>query len=141
DKTGAVSHINGIQRGGGTPYQAAINETMNGFTQPAADKTLFYFSTDGVPSDGGLTATQTTNWQNFVAANGDIAFGIGIGTATLSNLLPISYPNVDANGDGNEDYAIRVDNPADLADTLLSTVDGGVVVGNISVLAGSGSSG
>ncbi|ACT47693.1 retention module-containing protein [Methylotenera mobilis] len=140
--TGAVRYVDNVQAGGGTQYSTALNETMSGFTQPVADKTLFYFITDGQPNSGyEVDATLQTQWQNFVAANGNISFGIGIGTASLSSLTPIAYPNVDADGNGTEDYAIRVDNPADLADTLLSTVDGGVVVGNMSVLSGSGSSG
>jgi VCBS repeat-containing protein len=142
DVTGAVSYIDSVQAGGGTQYSTALNETMSGFTQPVADKTLFYFITDGQPNAGyEVDATLQTQWQNFVSANGDISFGIGIGTASLSAITPIAYPNVDADGNGVEDYAIRVDNEADLADTLLATVDGGVVVGSLSVLSGSGSSG
>src|SRR5690606_18371489 len=106
------------------------------------DKTLFYFITDGDPSPGfAVSAAQQTQWQNFVAANGDIAFGIGIGSASLSELLPIAYPNVDADGNGVEDYAIKVANASDLTDTLLATVDAGIVAGNLSVLSGSGTSG
>ncbi|MDZ4098847.1 MAG: type I secretion C-terminal target domain-containing protein, partial [Methylophilaceae bacterium] len=142
DKSNAVNYINTIQSSGGTEYSTALTETMNGFTQPPADSTLFYFITDGLPTAGfTVNATLQTQWQNFVAANGDIAFGIGIGTATLGAIQPIAFPNVDTDGDGNEDFAIRVDNPADLAATLLATVDSGIVAGNISVLSGSGSSG
>ncbi len=142
DVTGAVRYVDSIQAGGGTQYSTGLNETMSGFTKPVADKTLFYFITDGLPNSGyEVDATLQTQWQNFVSANGDISFGVGIGTASLSAITPIAYPNVDANGNGTEDYAIRVDNPAELADTLLATVDGGVVVGSLSVLSGSGTSG
>ncbi|MDD2932603.1 MAG: Calx-beta domain-containing protein [Methylotenera sp.] len=142
NKTGAVSYVDGLQSGGGTRYSTALDATMTGFTQPAADKTLIYFVTDGEPTSGyAVGATQQTQWQSFVDANADIAFGIGIGAASLNSLLPIAYPNVDADGNGTEDYAIRVNNPADLSDTLLATVDGGVVIGNVSVLSGNGTSG
>src|SRR5690606_26531408 len=130
DKTNAVTYINNIDAGGGTEYRAALNETMSGFTQPPADKTLFYFISDGVPSDGGITNSSTpsiTSWQNFVAANADISFGIGIGSASLTSLTPIAYPNTDVDGNPGEDYAIVVANAQDLANTLLATVDGGVV--------------
>ncbi|CAG0959908.1 RTX-I toxin determinant A from serotypes 1/9 [Methylophilaceae bacterium] len=138
DKSNAVSYIDSIQSSGGTEYSTALTETINGFTQPAADKTLFYFITDGEPSAGfEVGSTLQTQWQNFVSANGDIAFGIGIGSASLNALLPIAYPNVDADGNGVEDYAIKVTNASDLADTLLATVDGGIVAGNLSVLSGS----
>ncbi|MFA7351760.1 MAG: Ig-like domain-containing protein [Methylotenera sp.] len=142
NKTGAVSYVDGLQPGGGTRYSTALDATMTGFTQPAADKTLIYFVTDGEPTSGyAIGATQQTQWQSFVDANADISFGIGIGAASLNSLLPIAYPNVDADGNGAEDYAIRVNNPTDLSDTLLATVDGGVVIGNVSVLSGDGTSG
>ncbi|MFC7298174.1 Calx-beta domain-containing protein [Herminiimonas aquatilis] len=142
DKSNAISYINTVQAGGGTQYQTALNEVMSGFTKPVADKTLVYFITDGQPSDGGLnTTTLQTNWQNFVAANADISFGIGIGSASLAALLPIAYPNTDADGNGSEDYAIKVANAADLTDTLLATVNSGIVQGNVTVLTGNGTSG
>ncbi|MDP3094783.1 MAG: type I secretion C-terminal target domain-containing protein, partial [Methylotenera sp.] len=142
NKTGAVTYVDSIQAGGGTQYSTALTATMAGFTQPVADKTLVYFITDGEPTSGyAVGATQQTQWQNFISANADISFGIGIGSAGLTSLLPIAYPNVDADGNGIEDYAIRVNNAADLSDTLLATVDGGVVIGNVSVLSGNGTSG
>jgi|GEM_PF-1105988 len=137
DKTNAINYINSVQAGGATEYRTALDELRNGFTQPPADKTLIYFVTDGQPSDGGLNTTALrTQWENFVAANADIAFGIGIGSAPLTELLPIAYPNT--NGD---QYAIKVESAADLADTLLATVSEGIVLGNISVLSGGGTSG
>jgi Ca2+-binding RTX toxin-like protein len=142
DKYNAVTYINSIQSSGGTEYSTALNETMSGFTKPAADKTLFYFITDGEPTSGfAVDATLQNTWQNFVSANGDIAFGVGIGSASLNSLLPIAFPNVDADGNGVEDYAIRVANASDLTATLLNTVDTGLVNGNFSVLSGSGTSG
>ncbi|MDO9420112.1 MAG: Calx-beta domain-containing protein [Herminiimonas sp.] len=134
---GALSYINLLQPSGETRYSTALNTVMNNFTQPDADKTLFYFISDGEPTSGySVTAAQQTLWQNFVTANGDISFGIGIGDASLTALNPIAFPN-----GTNEPYAIKVSDPADLADTLLSTVDQGVVLGNVSVLSSSGGSG
>src|SRR5690606_7233481 len=72
DKTNAISYINAVQSGGGTEYRTGLDELRNGFTQPPANKTLFYFVTDGQPSDNGLnTPALRTQWENFVAANGD----------------------------------------------------------------------
>ncbi|PPC80043.1 MAG: hypothetical protein CTY35_11350, partial [Methylotenera sp.] len=142
DKYNAVTYVNAIQSSGGTEYSTALNETMNGFTKPAADKTLFYFITDGEPTSGfEVNATLQTQWQNFVAANSDIAFGVGIGSASLNALLPIAFPNVDADGNGSEDYAIKVANASDLTATLLATVGSGLVNGSFSVLSGNGTSG
>ena len=143
----AIDYINGLQPGGGTQYSTALNAVMTGFTQPEADRTVFYFVSDGEPNSGfEVNATQQTQWETFVGNQGtatepSIAFGIGIGGASLTALQPVAYPNTDANGDGAEDYAIKVSNPTDLAATLLATVDGGVVLGNVSVLSGSGASG
>ena len=143
----AIDYVNGLQPNGGTRYSTALDAVMTDFSKPPADKTLFYFVSDGEPTDGyAVNATQQTAWQNFVAAQGtatapSIAFGVGIGEATLDPLRPVAYPNVDANGDGAEDYAIKVNNPTDLSSTLLATVDGGVVLGNVSVLSGGGTSG
>jgi hypothetical protein len=152
DTTGAIDYINNIQPTGGTEYTTALNELVTGYTQPPADKTLIYFVTDGDPNAGfALTTTSTptiAQWENFVqntSAAGNtapsIAFGVGIGpTVSLTNLLPIAYPNNDTDPvDGQEDYAIRVVNPSDLAASLLATVDGGLVAGTVSVVSGAGS--
>ncbi|MDP3608563.1 MAG: Calx-beta domain-containing protein [Methylophilus sp.] len=152
DTTGAIDYINNIQPTGGTEYTSALNELVTGYTQPPADKTLIYFVTDGDPTAGfALTTTSTptiAQWENFVenttaAGNSSpsIAFGVGIGpTVSLTNLLPIAYPNNDTDpADGQEDFAIRVVNPSDLAASLLATVDGGLVAGTVSVVSGAGS--
>ncbi|MDO9466089.1 MAG: Calx-beta domain-containing protein [Thiobacillus sp.] len=142
DKYGAMNYIDALQAGGGTRYSSAVNAVMNGFTQPTADKTLFYFISDGEPTSGyAIGAAQQTQWESFVSNNGDIAFGIGIGEVGLNSLLPIAYPNTDANGNGQEDYAIKVANASDLSNTLLATVDTGFVLGNVSVMASNGTSG
>ncbi len=146
NRQGATEYITGLQAGGGTEYSTALNAVMAGFAPPPADKTLFYFITDGQPSTGFEATGVQTAWQNFVTsqgsgANASISFGIGIGGASLAAVNPIAFPNVDADGNGLEDYAIKVANPTDLANTLLATVSGGVVVGNVSVLSGGGSSG
>ncbi|RYF83156.1 MAG: VWA domain-containing protein, partial [Comamonadaceae bacterium] len=143
DVTGAIHYIDSQQATGGTSYTNALTETINNLgTPPAADKTLFYFVSDGQP-DGGqeVSTAQQTTWQNFVTATGtgSIAFAIGIGSAGLTTLQPVAFPNT-ANG-VNEPYAIKVANPLDLLNTLLSTVDSGVIAGNVSILTGGGTSG
>ncbi|MDP3776664.1 type I secretion C-terminal target domain-containing protein [Methylotenera sp.] len=151
DTTGAINYINNIQPTGGTQYTTALNELMTGYTQPPADKTLIYFVTDGDPSGGFALTTSSTptiaQWENFVQntssagnTSPSIAFGVGVGpSVSLTNLLPIAYPNNDTDpADGQEDYAIRVVNPSDLAASLLATVDGGLVAGTISVVSNVG---
>ncbi|WP_233686243.1 type I secretion C-terminal target domain-containing protein [Pseudomonas anguilliseptica] len=140
--TGAIKFVDQTQANGGTQYSTALNSVISNWgTPPAADKTLFYFVTDGEPTSGyAVGGSNTTNWQDFVQDNGDIAFAIGIGSSvSMSNITPIAYPNT-ADG-ANEPYAITLTNPADLTNTLLQTVDGGVVLGNVSVLSNNGTSG
>ena len=141
DRYGAIDYVNALAANGSTYYSDALTAVMTGFSQPTADKTLFYFISDGAPTSGHEATLVQSSWETFVTNNGDIAFGIGIGGATTSALEPVSFPNTDTNGDGQGDYTIQVSNEADLAATLLQTVDGGVVVGNVSVLSGGGSSG
>ena len=144
DKYGAKDYIDALNPGGNTYYKDALNTAMSGFTPPPADKTIVYFLSDGEPnpaSTQSVTATQRATWENFLQTNDiDLSFAIGVGSGvSLNTMLPISWPNT---VDGvSEPYAAVVSNDADLANTLLATVDTGVVIGNVSVLAGSGASG
>ncbi len=133
--TGAISFVNSQQADGGTSYSSAINKVMSTWTNvPAADKTLVYFISDGSPDSGQEVGTSLqTTLQNFINTNGiDEVFAIGMGTAGTSSLTPIA---------SDSDNVIVISSPADLADTLLSTVDDGVVLGNVSLLSSSGNTG
>ncbi|RMF42786.1 MAG: VWA domain-containing protein, partial [Deltaproteobacteria bacterium] len=143
NKYGAVDYINSLHPNGGTRYNIALDQVMNGFAPPPADKTLVYFISDGEPNTGyEVDATQQAQWETFVTNNVDISFGIGIGEVSLTSLLPIAYPDDDLiPADGQEDYAIKVTDATQLVDTLLATVDSGVAVGDVSVLTGSGANG
>ena len=136
----ATDYLNSISAGGGTRYSTALNEVSTGFTPPAADKTLVYFISDGDPNSGyEVDATGQANWENFLDNNNvDISFGIGIGNVSVNSLEPIAYPNEDSNNNGVDDFAIQVNNANELADTLLSTLDNGIVSGSISVLNAGG---
>ncbi len=144
DRSGAVSYINALTPGGSTYYKDALNSTMTGFTQPVADKTLVYFLSDGAPNPSttqSVDATQQTAWESFLNTNNiSLSFAIGVGSgAVLAPMLPISWPN---SVDGvTEPYAQVVTNDTQLENTLLQTVDQGVVLGNVSVLSGGGTSG
>ncbi|VUD69189.1 Alginate lyase 7 [Thalassocella blandensis] len=140
---GAMDYLNGINPVGGTHYSSALNEVMDGYNAPEADRSLVYFISDGEPTNNyRVGANQQAQWESFIDANDiDISFGIGIGNVSVSALEPIAYPNDDANNDGVDDYAIQVEDANDLATTLLATLDHGVVTGNISILEGDGSTG
>ncbi|WP_321777614.1 hypothetical protein [Sulfurimonas sp.] len=148
DVNSANTYLDGIDAGGGTRYDSALNGVIDGHTQPVADKTLVYFISDGEPNSGhavddtvvygGLTGKAA--WENFLDDNGvDISYGIGITNGvSLSSLEPVAYSSTDGN---TEPYAIKVLNAFDLKQTLLDSVSEGVVQGDASALIGNGSDG
>jgi hypothetical protein len=90
---------------------------MDGYvTPPAADKTIFYFISDGEPNAGyEVDAALESQWESFVSNNAELSFGIGIGDAGLASLQPIAYPD---NADGSSDFAIVVDSVTDLCTSI-----------------------
>jgi hypothetical protein len=149
DVNSANEYLDNVTPNGGTQYDTALNETMDNYTEPVADKTLVYFISDGEPNDShGVDSTVTYEnktgkdaWEQFLQDKGiDISFSIGITSSTdISTLEPIAYPE---NIDGvTEPYAMQLTNPLDLESTLLDTVDQAVVKGDASVLMNSGEDG
>ena len=137
---------NGFVPGGGTYYDIALNSVMTNHQVPsgnAADKSLVYFMSDGAPnSNHGIDLNEQAAWEGFLNSNNiDTSFAIGVGgSTTLSELNPIGYPNTGDNGD-LEPNTIKISSAADLSDTLLSTIDKGILSGNVSLLATSGNAG
>ena len=130
--TKAIEFVKSQQADGGTSYEDTLKKVMQIWKAPEADKSLIYFISDGTPDKAVSTTTQK-NWKDFVQQqNIDDVFAIGMGTAGLSNISPIA---------SKAENAIVITSPTHLADTLLSTVNDGVVLGNVSVLAGSGQTG
>ncbi len=130
--TKAINFVNTQQADGGTSYSGVINKVMDTWgTPPTADKTLVYFISDGQPDSGqNVNSTLQTTWQNFITSKGiNEVFAIGMGTAGTASLTPIA---------SETENTIVISTPADLADTLLSTVNDGVVLGNVSLLSSSG---
>ena len=143
DKEAANSYLEAVTPGGGTYYDDALNATMNGFTPPPADKTLTYFISDGEPNGGHeVDATLQSDWENFLTTNSiDISFGIGItDSVNLSSLTPIAYPDTNSSGT-TEPYALQVLDAFDLKQTLLDTVQEGMVQGDAAVVSGTSTSG
>ena len=70
DKADALSYVNGLSAGGNTNYDAAVNLMMSswGSGPTAADQTLIYFVTDGVPNpaSAGLSGAEITAWETFL---------------------------------------------------------------------------
>ncbi|WP_244963937.1 Ig-like domain-containing protein [Moritella marina] len=146
DLNKASNYLDGIQTGGGTHYDKALDSVMDNYQVPqgnVADKSLVYFISDGAPSNNhGIDNNAKIAWENFIDNNNiDTSFSIGIGGSTsLNELNPIGYPNTGDNGEV-EPNTIRISSAVELSDTLLSTIDGGILSGNVSLLAASGNAG
>ena len=138
--TGAINFVNTQQADGGTSYLSAINKTMTDWgTPPAADKHFVYFITDGAPdTNQGIDATTGTNWRNFLnTKNIDAMYAVRIGGSDTSAIAPL----IRTQPAGTNDEAVAISSPTELLNTLLSSIDDGIVQGNVSILSGSGSTG
>jgi len=123
DAASANTFIQGLTTGGGTNYQAALTAVMNnwGGGPSGADETLIYFISDGAPNSP-LTSGETTNWENFLAANGvDVSYAIGISTSVNDpELAPIAWKAPD-----DPDFSpIVLSDASGLDATLQDTVSG-----------------
>ncbi|NKF52245.1 tandem-95 repeat protein, partial [Shewanella sp. WXL01] len=144
DIAAAIDALNALIANGGTNYANALNAVMNSGTLPPADQSFLYFISDGEPNNGGeVNASQQTAWENYLTNNGgadalyDIAFGIGIGNAALDEIFPIAHPEPN----GQEEYAVHVDNADDLTSTVIDYFEGNTITGNLGILNASSTSG
>ena len=150
DVAGAIAHLNTLVAYGSTNYEAALNAVMSSGELPHADQSLVYFISDGRPSeDYEVNPTLQQDWENYLSDTStktgvagddqhyDISFGIGIGGAELNYLLPVAHPEVN----GNEDYAVKVDNADDLTSTILNYFDGNAISGSLDLLNTANSNG
>jgi hypothetical protein len=148
---GALDFIDRLTASGGTHYDDALNTLIRSGTPPAADQTLVYFISDGEPTSGhaldstvvyttasGLKLSGAAAWEAWVSEHADIAYGVGIGAASLVTLQPIAYPPTAGGGDG---HAILVSNPSDLSATLLNTFGHGQITGEIGLQGNMGTTG
>ncbi|MCV9960179.1 hypothetical protein, partial [Acinetobacter baumannii] len=104
-----------------------------------ADKHFVYFITDGAPdTNQGIDATTGTNWRNFLnTKNIDAMYAVRIGGSDTSAIAPL----IRTQPAGTNDEAVAISSPTELLNTLLSSIDDGIVQGNVSILSGSGSTG
>ena len=129
DVAGAINYLESLVADAATYYDSALNAVMNSGPLPAgADQSLLYFISDGAPSAGHeVSSTVQSTWESYLETSGyKSSFGIGIGSAGLDHLLPVAYPEVD----GDEAYAVKLDNPEDLASTILDYFDGDTIKGS-----------
>ena len=131
--TSLVNAINGLQAGGNTNYEAALNRAQTSInadlnapgTDPAAINRV-YFISDGQPTTGSTNAALNA-WQSFLAAhNGSTnnveAFAVGVGTSITDQDLV----RVDSHG-----TPVIVTDPSDLSATLVNLSHLDAVSGNL----------
>ncbi|UCD65415.1 MAG: VWA domain-containing protein, partial [Deltaproteobacteria bacterium] len=138
----AISQVNGLEAGGWTDYDDAIQAVQNNYngvngteTPPDADNTFVYFLSDGDPRpvddpDSFVQADDRAAWETFLN-NEDIdevyAVGIGDGVTTTTYLETVAWTS-DAGG-APIDNVIMVDTFDDLSGTLESIAQ--TVYGNV----------
>ena len=131
--TSLVNAINGLQAGGNTNYEAALNRAQTSINAdlnaPGADPAAInrvYFISDGQPTTGSTNAALNA-WQSFLAAhNGSTnnveAFAVGVGTSITDQDLV----RVDSHG-----TPVIVTDPSDLSATLVNLSHLDAVSGNL----------
>ena len=142
DVQSAAALLESFTASGGTNYSAALETLIaaeNTNPAPLADQTLLYFVSDGSPAGNAGVANGVYNgipgvagWEAYVAANIDVAYGIGIPGASLPPLQNVAFPN-----DNGEENAFLLNDVNDLSDTLLATFNQGSISGSLN---GSGAS-
>ena len=132
DLSSVISTIVGITVGGGTNYEAALEETIDSFPDntPTADRNLLYFLSDGEPTRGGndpsnddhsISDSDLAAWEAFLSANLMESLAVGIGTGVSNaddDLEDVAVPN---NPFDNNPFIVL--DEAGLIPTLLATVD------------------
>ncbi|GIK99904.1 MAG: hypothetical protein BroJett029_41130 [Alphaproteobacteria bacterium] len=129
----AIDYLDGLDTNGNTNYEAAVTTAQTAYgVPPAADQAFVYFLSDGNPTMGGvneppfrLTDEQRQDWEDFVEANFDKAFAVGIGQGVSNDALgDIAFPN------GDPANPVIVTDEEDLLQTLVETI-GGSGSGNV----------
>ncbi|WP_211455748.1 Ig-like domain-containing protein [Comamonas sp. PE63] len=125
----AISAIKALQATGGTSYKAALDAVMgsNGFSDNVGKLTgegvqnVSYFVTDGVPTNGPVTATQQTAWEAFVTQHHINSVGVGFGgiqAGDVPNIDPIAYNGAA----GSENAVVLATSAAELNSTLQNLI-------------------
>ncbi|PKG84230.1 hypothetical protein CXF85_08990, partial [Colwellia sp. 75C3] len=139
----AINTLNELSASGGTYYNLALQEVIDSGPLPTADQSFVYFISDGVPtSNANVDSVLEASWETYLGGSEgedstyDLSFAIGIGDAPLSELLPIAYST--ASPDDSSDYAVVVDNAADLTATVISYFDNNSIGGELTILTADG---
>ncbi|MDD2888831.1 MAG: VWA domain-containing protein [Aliarcobacter sp.] len=140
--TEAKNTISSLRSDMYTNYEDAVYETYHNYTEPAADKTIAYFISDGVPTaennegkdvyknigtdaeNGWLDTAYKTSWNNFIATNVDELYVVGVG----SGITDYTYLNLLANAGDNAVVKVTDDTKlnAALQELITHTISGDV---------------
>ncbi|OOF19178.1 hypothetical protein BZJ17_15520 [Salinivibrio sp. IB574] len=132
DVGSALDAIEGLYAGGATRYDNALNEIINTVDTSglAADKTISYFISDGMPNDAFENNTSLHSaWQTYVSTQGiDESFSIGVGDGITT--IPLAPIAISSSGDDAQNIQIVLDE-TNLTYTLLQTIENGQVSGGL----------
>ena len=147
DLGAALAAVNALSADGGTDYDDALDEAMDGLVNtpppPGGTVTKAIFMSDGEPSNwwDGVDSSEEAGWINFLQNNGfDEAYAIGfggIGADEIEELEPIAVSegeNANTYTDAtaaNDDNVIIVASGGSIGDALEQTLEATPVTGNV----------
>ncbi|SFK11508.1 retention module-containing protein [Methylophaga sulfidovorans] len=143
DTAKAKDIINSLSASGETNYDAALAEAVDAFNDPGkidGAQNVAYFMSDGAPNESnqtdadgnyigvGIDGSEQQAWEQFLADNDITAHALGMGAdAVADELAPIAYDGVKE----ADIPVITVTDFSQLADTLVKTVTGNSVSGDL----------
>lgn len=143
DTATAKDIINSLSASGETNYDAALAEAVDAFNDPGkidGAQNIAYFMSDGSPNESdqtdadgnyigvGIDSSEQQAWEQFLADNDVTSYALGMGAdAVADELAPIAYDGVKE----ADVPVITVTDFSQLADTLVKTVTGNSVSGDL----------
>ncbi|NJD05510.1 MAG: type I secretion C-terminal target domain-containing protein [Methylococcaceae bacterium] len=134
--------MNNVPQHTGTDYDDALSAVKAALgsapTSPGGYKTYAYFISDGQPAgsigvDGpnspyAVNSAEQSAWRDFIdspSLNVQEVYSVGIGSASTTSLATVAWSSTAA---GNDGTVVLLNNPGDLAGTLVNLATSGNVV-------------
>ncbi len=131
DIQSAKNYINGLSSSGMTDYEDVLRDTIDNYDtdtdkKPDADQDIFYFISDGNPTQGDMNGNDGISgiypeWKEFAENNFDDVYSIGIGNNVDLDGNPLGSLEQIADVANGHDTFI-VENVNSLSDELLATI-------------------